>query len=372
MKSFKCFISLLCFLPFALVQAQTVDEVVRQYQTALVDLETLHCQVAQLDTFVGGTVWQHAGELTMMRNTADSLFGFRFKASKDVGDEALYDGLSEFQINHVKQTYELNANPQYYITGSPGGQLVVPELMNYQDPEVSPELIVEETVYVLLYTYPDIEEYDVRKREKKLYLDKSSFLPVKVIRRQESLGKKQVLTRTITALQINREEDQGAFQKDFLSSYKMVTEDLEEDIHLDLLNTQVEDFRLTAFTGGELSTRPTGTKLLLLDFWEVWCGPCVQSLPKVQALADKYGKEGLAVIGVLMDPKSQDSAERLLDLKGISFPQALGDKKLREYFRIFAIPQYVLIDQDGLIQQVFQGYDKEMEKVIGKLLAMEK
>lgn len=372
MKNVKQLILLTFLLISASAHAQNVSTIVQQYQSAIANIEILHCQVEQLDTFVSGTVWNHVGELSMLRNQKDTLFGFQYLASKGVGGEALYDGLSEFQIDHKKQKYELNTNPQAWVLGSPGGQLVIPELMNYQDPKVMPELLENDQYFVLRYAYPDLEEYDVREREKKIFLDKTTFLPVKVVERQVSLGKKQVITRMISNMQINRTEDEQRFQKDFLSSYKMVIEDMEEDIHGDLLKTQVQDFQLKTFTGEHISTQPEEGKLLLLDFWEVWCGPCVKSMPKVQELADKYSAEGLEVVGVLMDPNSKDSAERLINKKGIDFTQALGSNELRTYFRVFAIPQYVLIDQNGIIQQVFQGYDKKMENQIKMLLAKTK
>lgn len=371
MKSIQHLILLICLLSSASVQAQDVSTIVQKYKTAIASIETLHCQVEQLDTFVTGDVWNHIGQLALLRNRGDSLFGFQYKASKDVGDEALYDGLSEFQINHEKQTYELNAKPQLHILGSPGGQLVVTEMMNYQDPEVTPELLESDPYFVLRYVYPDIEKYDISNREKKIFLDKTTFLPVKIIERQESLGKKQVMTRMISAVQINRAEDQKRFEKDFLSSYEMLEEDRREDVHADLLQTQVKDFQLETFAGNPISTRPK-TKLLLLDFWEVWCGPCVESMPKVQELADKYAAKGLDVVGVLMDPKSQDSAERLLNKQNIAFTQVFGNQEIREYFRVYAIPQYVLINQNGIIQHVFRGYDDQMEKQIKTLLAKAK
>ncbi len=350
-------------------QAQEVNSIIQQYKAAIGNIETIHCQVEQLDTFLSGTVWHHNGQLTMLRNPEDALLGFQYRASKAVGGEALYDGRSEFQIYHKKQTYELNVSPQMHMLGSPGGQLVIPELMNYQDPEVTPELIETDQYFILRYAYPNLEEYDVQSREKKIFLDKKNFLPAKVIQRQESLGKKQVMTRTISAVQINRGEDRKRFQKAFLSNYKMIVEDMEEDIHADLLKTQVKEFQLETFAGEYISTQPQTAKLLLLDFWEVWCGPCVQSMPKVQGLADKYGAEGLEVVGVLMDPNSQDSAERLIDKRGITFTQTLGNKDLRAYFRVFAVPQYVLIDQNGIIQHVYQGYENKMENHIKSLLS---
>ncbi len=352
--------------------AQDAQDVVEQYKKAIGAIESVHCEVTQVDTFVTGTSRRHIGELTMLRSPQDTLFGFLYKAKKDVGGVALYDGLSDFQIDHTKRTYEVMPTPKSYILGSPGGQLVIPELLNYQDPETTPELVVEGAYFMLRYQYPDIEEYDVRKREKWVFLDKTTFLPQKVVKRQETLGKKQVITRIVSGIQLNRADEQEGFQKDFLASYKMILEDDEDDLHTTLLQTEVKALTLPTFSGAEVSTRPEGANLLLLDFWEVWCGPCIQSMPKVQQLADKYGDEGLQVIGVLMDPKTQDSAERLISKQDIAFLQTLGDEEVRAYFRVNAIPQYVLIDGDGIIQAVFLGYENKMEGFIKRLLRSKK
>jgi len=369
MKKCRSLLLIACFLLSISAQAQEVDQVLEKYRAAIAKIQTLHCQVEQLDTFVTGDVWHHTGQLTMLRAPKDSLFGFQFRAAKDVGGEALYDGLSSFEIDHKKHSYEVTPNPKKYILGSPGGQLVVEEMMVDQALEDMPTLIDAEECFVLRYSFPDLEEYDVREREKKIFLDKSTFLPTKIINRQVSLGKKQVMTRIISKVQLNRPEDRNAFQKDFLTSYALTLEESYENIHEDLLQTQVKDFQLKTFTGQQVSTRPQKSKILLLDFWEVWCGPCVQSMPKVQELANKYEGEGLTVMGVLMDKNSQDSAEKLITKKGFEFTQAIGGKDIREYFKVYAIPQYVLIDQTGTIQHIYRGFDDEIEERIKVLLA---
>ncbi len=369
MKNIKFILFALLLFPLLSAHGQQVEQIVQQYKNALSTIESIDCKVEQLDTFVSGHVWHYHGQLAMLRKPSDALFGFQFKASKTVGGEALYDGLSEFQIDHKAKSYELNTMPQSYITGSPGGQLVVPELMNYQDEETTPELQQNEQYFILRYQYPDLEEYDVRQREKKIFLDKTTFLPAKVIERQVSLDKKQVMTRIITDVTLNKPEHLQAFVKNFLEDYKVEIEESDENIHEHLLQTQVKDFQLETFTGRNISTRPSASKVLLLDFWEMWCGPCVQSMPKVQALADKYEDEGLEVIAVLMDKNSQDSAEKLLKKKGIDLIQAFGNQDIREYFRVLGIPQYVLIDGEGTIRKIYQGYHKRMEKEVQSLLA---
>lgn len=372
MKNIKTILFTLLILSFVSAQGQQVNQIVQQYKDALTKVQTLDCKVEQLDTFVTGHVWHYHGQLIMLKNSADSLFGFQFKASKTVGGEALYDGLSEFQIDHEKKSYELNTMPRSYITGSPGGQLVIPELMRYQDHDYTPELLENEQYYILRYQYPDLEEYDVRQREKKIFLDKTSYLPVKVIKRQVSLDKKQVITRIITELTLNQKAHEEAFVKNFLGTYEMTVEEPDVDVHADLLETRVKDFELETFDGQSISTGAQSAKVRLLDFWEVWCGPCVQSMPKVQALEEKYKKDGLEVVGVLMDKNSKDSAEKLLSRKGINFQQTFGDQTLREYFKVWGIPQYVLIDQEGTIKKIYQGYDDEIEDQIQALLAESK
>ncbi|MBX2876974.1 MAG: TlpA family protein disulfide reductase [Saprospiraceae bacterium] len=369
MKNIRILLLTSFLLPLVSLSGQDVHQVVQQYKNALSKIQSIDCKVEQLDTFVSGHVWHYHGELSMLRNQSDSLFGFQFKASKSVGGEALYDGLSEFQIDHKEKSYELNTMPQSYIVGSPGGQLVVSELMQYQDETNTPELLQDEQYHILRYQYPDLEEYDVRQREKKIFLDKATFLPAKVIERQVSLDKKQVITRIISDLRLNAVEHQQAFVKNFLEDYELVIEESDANIHDDLLQTDVKDFQLETFAGQYISTRPQDSKVLLLDFWEVWCGPCVQSMPKVQALANKYESEGLDVVGVLMDKHSQKSAEKMLGKKGIEFKQTFGSQDLREYFRVLGIPQYVLIDQAGKIRKIYQGYHDEIEDQIQTLLA---
>lgn len=100
MKSSEHLICLIPFLTSSLAQGQEASKVVQKYKAAIANIESIHCQVEQIDTFVAGDTRHHNGQLTLLRNQTGSLFGFQFRSSKEVGDEALYDGLSEFQINH--------------------------------------------------------------------------------------------------------------------------------------------------------------------------------------------------------------------------------------------------------------------------------
>jgi len=372
MKSLKSFAFILIILLPLLAAGQDPALIVQQYKAKLATIQTVACEVEQLDTFVTGHVWHFTGQALLQRNTDDPLFGFKYKSSKSVGGEAFYDGNAEFQIEHEKKEYEMNANPGTYILGSPGGQLIVEELMYYKDDTIAPSVTETPTHYILQYAYPDLTQFDVTERVKEIYLDKASFLPTKVVKRQLSLGKKQVIRRSLRHLVLNDPTHSSQFDNLFLNTYQPILEEGNEDLHKDLLQTTVRDFSVEAFDGASVSIQSKKGKVVLIDFWEVWCGPCRSSMPKVQAMHEKYQDQGLEVMGVLLDKKSIDSAQLFLDKKGFSFAQNIGGQELKDYFRILAIPQYVLIDREGKIQQVYQGYHEEIEEEVKALLGQVK
>ncbi|PHN06498.1 TlpA disulfide reductase family protein [Flavilitoribacter nigricans] len=360
---------LLTAAPFVLT-AQSAEEVVEQYQNSLEKIQSLAYDVRQLDTFVSGHVWDYPGQVVLIREENDPVLGFHFMASKgEIERGALYDGSRMFELKFEPKTYELESRPGPHMMGAAAAQLVVPEMMAYQD-TVQPVLSTENELYVLTYHFPDLTEYGVAERKKVIQLDQRTYLPVKVVSSQVSLGKKQVITRFISNVEINKEQHLEKLDKTFLENFEPEVQEDRKNLHQDLLSTTVKDIEFRDFTGKSVSLQAKKGKVILLDFWEVWCGPCRQSMPEVQALHDQYRTEGLEVIAILMDKDSQDSAQLLLDKKGYNFPQLVGNESIREYFKVFAIPQYVLIDKEGIIRHIYTGYDDSIVENVQELLKL--
>jgi len=81
----------------------------------------------------------------------------------------------------------------------------------------------------------------------------------------------------------------------------------------------------------------TQGKVVLLDFWGVWCGPCVKKLPATQALYEKYQDEGLVVLGIHSAQQSDD-LESFLDAKELTFPIVVDTGKTAESYGVEAWP----------------------------------
>lgn len=111
-------------------------------------------------------------------------------------------------------------------------------------------------------------------------------------------------------------------------------------------------------------------KVVLLDFWGQWCGPCVAKLPEVEALHAKFKDQGLVVIGV-HSARESDNLEAFLKEKKLTFPVVIDDGKTAEAYAVDSWPRYVLVGRDGKIAGGF-SIEPPAESEIKSLLGGEK
>jgi cytochrome c biogenesis protein CcmG, thiol:disulfide interchange protein DsbE len=126
------------------------------------------------------------------------------------------------------------------------------------------------------------------------------------------------------------------------------------------------------------ATAPVGLsrlkgKVVYVDFWASWCGPCRQSFPWMNEMQAKYGPRGLQIVGVNVDAKRAD-ADQFLATTPASFLVAFdpqGDSPRR--FEVKGMPSSVLVGPDGKVIRVHNGFRaderKQLEEAIVAALA---
>jgi thiol-disulfide isomerase/thioredoxin len=115
------------------------------------------------------------------------------------------------------------------------------------------------------------------------------------------------------------------------------------------------DFQLKDLAGKDLSLASVHGKVVLLNFWATWCGPCRAEIPSLIELQNRY-KERMQIIGLVVDDDDQDAVKQVVDSEGINYPVALASDNIRlAYGGIPALPTLFVINSEGRIVQKHVG-----------------
>jgi len=134
------------------------------------------------------------------------------------------------------------------------------------------------------------------------------------------------------------------------------------------------DFTRKALDGKSVHLGSYRDKVVLLNFWATWCGPCIAEIPKFSSWQTKYGAQGLQVLGISMDD-DRAPVDKFYRKYQLTYPIAMGDEHLGElYGGVLGLPISYLIGRDGKIIERYQGETnlEQLEKKIVTALSAKK
>lgn len=128
------------------------------------------------------------------------------------------------------------------------------------------------------------------------------------------------------------------------------------------LGESAPDFSLRALDGSmvRLSEQTTAGKVVLVNFWATWCGPCQVEMPHLQRMYTKYADVGLVVLSITIDDaKSATQVKPLVKRNGFTFPvlQDLDSKVVTSFNPQKTLPYTLIVDRQGRIVHVRTGYN---------------
>ena len=144
-----------------------------------------------------------------------------------------------------------------------------------------------------------------------------------------------------------------------------------EDLR-NLEGKQAKEIAAAEWKGESTSLAQLKGKIVVLDFWATWCGPCMAAIPKNVEFVEKYKEKGVVLIGMHDAKSGWDTVDQVISEKGINYTVALdaskeGQGETTKNYALKFWPTYFVIDRDGIVRAAGIKPNK-IEDVVLKLL----
>ncbi|HXV61729.1 MAG TPA: TlpA disulfide reductase family protein [Vicinamibacteria bacterium] len=127
----------------------------------------------------------------------------------------------------------------------------------------------------------------------------------------------------------------------------------------DVLGKKAPDFELVTTKGEKVRLSELTGKVVVLDFWAVWCDPCRESMPFFEKLQHDHQKDGLVVMGLHVNDRmpALDEVNRYLGEVGATYRNLVSTTDVDDAFAIVAMPTTYLVDREGILRKRHIGFN---------------
>jgi peroxiredoxin len=135
--------------------------------------------------------------------------------------------------------------------------------------------------------------------------------------------------------------------------------------------SKAPNFSLKTADGKTIELKKLQGKVVVVNFWATWCGPCKAEIPGFLEVYQQNKSKGLEIVGISLDQSGWDVVKPFVEKAKITYPVVVGDAKLADaYGGINAIPTTFVVDKKGNIVKQHVGYldKKAFEKIVKDLL----
>ena len=126
------------------------------------------------------------------------------------------------------------------------------------------------------------------------------------------------------------------------------------------------------FTAKNLDAKPVKLsdfkgKVVLVNFWAVWCGPCQEEIPELVQLYNTYHDKGFVIVGV-SDSSDLKEIKTFVNEHKMSYPVVTDDGDISDEYNVSGFPTSFLIDRSGKIVKKYPGYSRNLRQNLETLI----
>jgi len=129
------------------------------------------------------------------------------------------------------------------------------------------------------------------------------------------------------------------------------------------------DFTLKTIDGQEITLSKLKGKVVLLDFWATWCGPCRESIPHLIQLYKAYRENGFEMIGISLDKGDAAVVRNFAKSMDIPYPIVMATEEVARDYRVTSIPTTFFIDKEGKIREKIPGFNSTIAQQMNSKIA---
>jgi len=325
----------------------------------------------------------HSGNCYLDFTSNDTLIGVKYHMMVDDKYEQVFDGeqyfdsnVKEKRIHYVKKPKKHQVNSSIFSAGLNEVKLVLPILLKDKTISIKQEkdtIINSITGYKFNFTIPNrfISGYELRTvpshmkeyiYKYELVISKQEMLPIFIRKRNSHYD--QILISLLSDFIIGATRDEKIWSYDrFSEEYiRMSQREFFKRDRIQLKNKigqRAPDFALPSIGGDTISLSKLDNKLTLLEFWFPNCGPCVEAIPDINEIYEKYEERGLTIYGIEFTRSSDKGLKKYIEKHEIKIPTLYLGEKAASLYGVSAAPTFILLNEQKEILYVHMGFKKE-------------